>query len=58
MQKIILIQGKNSLDEINKMLNQDNYWFVSEISEPNNKGEWLVILDDAVGVDVDDDDDD
>ena len=47
MQKIIMISGNNSLEEINKYLeDEDTDWFISEISRPNNNGEWLVVLDD------------
>jgi hypothetical protein len=46
MQKIILVSSGSSLEEINDLLREDSDWFVSEISHPNNKGEWLVVLDD------------
>ena len=46
MQKILLISDENSLNETNKILEESSNWFVSEISEPNNKGEWLVVIDD------------
>jgi hypothetical protein len=46
MQKIFIVSSGSSLEEINDLLREDSDWFVSEISHPNNKGEWLVVLDD------------
>ena len=47
MQKIFLVSSETPLDEINKLLKKSNDdWFVDKISPPNNKGEWLVVLDD------------
>jgi len=45
MQKIFLVKDENSLSEISNILKEDDDWYVSEISAPNNKGEWLVIID-------------
>jgi hypothetical protein len=52
MQKIFLVSSGSSLEEINDLLREDSDWFVSEMSHPNNKGEWLVVL----GDESDDDD--
>ena len=46
MQKIFLVSSESALQEINKLLKENNDWFVTKISKPNNKGEWLVVLDD------------
>ncbi len=45
MQKMFLIKDEKSLSEINNALKESSNWYVSEISEPNNKGEWLVVID-------------
>jgi hypothetical protein len=46
MQKIFLIASGGSLEEINEFLIEEEGRFVSEVSHPNNKGEWLVVVDD------------
>lgn len=46
MQKLFIVSSESSLEEINKLVKENDDWFVSEISRPNNKGEWLVVLDD------------
>ena len=56
MQKIFIVSGENSLiEEMNNLLKEDDKWFVSEISHPNNKGEWLVVLDNEPSSEFDDD---
>ena len=45
MQKLFLVSSGSSFEEINDLLREDSDWIVSEISHPNNKGEWLVVLD-------------
>ncbi len=53
MQKIFIVSSESSLEAINKLFKENDDWFVNEISSPNNKGEWLVVLDDEP---VDEDD--
>jgi len=53
VQKIFLVSDADSLNELNDLLHEDEDWFVSEISQPNQKGEWLVVLDDEPNVEDD-----
>ncbi len=52
MQKFFLVSDTNSVNSINELLEENDESYVVEISRPNNKGEWLVVID------SDDDDDD
>ena len=55
MQKAFLVSDRQSLEELNRKLADGDENYVRDISRPNPRGEWLVVVDDDAG-DEDDED--